>query len=454
MSTLVAPRSRAAARVNRISVDLDRSSGYLLGSMSNVLPSSSSVRRARESSLTSLGRVTSDTTTSSVRMRDSSLTRGGRPSATESVRNSVVIPSSFETAKYNREQEMKEIHLNFMKQYDTTKKKLADEPVVEDTERKSKAYQRIVNNEPPRYLDEREAKKACVSEMFMDTSKFSTKTLSAINGLDGAVLRKKDKAYNWRKEMDDYEKRTEFDRDVRARNVSALHRNDPEEDHWAVNQRKSEDRKRTSRDTIERPIEKAAKKEQESEVVKSWREKRDAERATEQTSEPEPEKQSWREKLAEKNKQEEKEKKQMEADAATTAATVAEAKQRALAAAADATADSSTKSAEPTADGEKTAEEEDADENGTRQLKNDVSFLFSGLEQEFEESKSARAKLRERIKKVKQDIKEADDAEATENGETITKESEEEKDKRRAELREKFRLQREAKKKAKAEAGQ
>ena len=106
------------------------------------------------------------------------------------------------------------------------------------------------------------------------------------------------------------------------------------------------------------------------------------------------------------------------------------------------------------ADGEKTAEEEDEDLNGTGQLKKDVGFLFSGLEQEFEESKSARAKLRERIKKVKTAIKEADDAEATENGETITKESEEEKDKRRAELREKFRLQREAKKKAKAEAGQ
>jgi len=462
MSTLVAPRSRAAARVNRISADLDRSSGYLLGSLSsNVLPSSSSIRRARESSLTSehiRSRVTSDTTTSSVRMRDSSLTRGGRPNATESVRNSVVIPSSFETAKYNREQEMKEIHLNFMKQYDTTKKKLNDEPQVEDKERKSKAYQRIINDEPPRYLDEKEAKKACVSEMFMDTSKFSTKTLSAINGLDGAVLRKKDKAYNWRKEMDDYEKRTEFERDVRARNVSALHRNDPEEDHWAVNQRKSEDRKRTSRDTIERPIEKAAKKEQESEVVKSWREKREAERATEEISEPEPERQSWRDKLAEKQKQgkkqEEEEKKQKEADAVATAATVAEAKQRALAAAADATADSSAKSAEPTADGEKTAEDEDEDENGTKQLKKDVGFLFSGLEQEFEESKTARAKLRERIKKVKQDIKEADDAEATENGETVTKESEAEKDKRRAELREKFRLQREAKKKAKAEAGQ
>jgi len=451
MSTLVAPRSRAAARVNRISVDLDRSSGYLLGSLpNNVLPSSSAIRRARESSLTSLGRVTSDTTTSSVRMRDSSLTRGGRLSATESVRNSVMIPSSFETAKYNREQEMKEIHLNFMKQYDTTKKKLADEP-VEDTERKSKAYQRIVNNDPPRYLDEREAKKACVSEMFMDTSKFSTKTLSAINGLDGAVLRKKDKEYTWRKEMDDYEKRTEFERDVRARNVSALHRKDPEEDHWTANQRKSEDRKRTSRDTIEKPIEKAAKKE---EVVKSWREKREAERATEQNLEPEPGRLSWREKLAEKQKQEEEEKKQKEADAAEAAASAAAAKQRALAAAADATADSSTKSAEPTADGEKTAEEEDEDLNGTGQLKKDVGFLFSTLEQDFEESKSARAKLKERIKKVKTAIKEADDAEATENGETITKESEEEKDKRRAELREKFRLQREAKKKAKAEAGQ
>ena len=71
-----------------------------------------------------------------------------------------MIPSNYETAKYNREQEMKEIHSNFMKQYNNTKANLNDEPV--ETERKSKAYQRIINNEPPRYLDEREAKKACV----------------------------------------------------------------------------------------------------------------------------------------------------------------------------------------------------------------------------------------------------------------------------------------------------
>ena len=94
------------------------------------------------------------------------------------------------------------------------------------------------------------------------------------------------------------------------------------------------------------------------------------------------------------------------------------------------------------------AEEEEEDHNGTKQLKSDVGFLFSGLEQEFAAGQSKLAKLRERIKKAKTAIKEADDGDNTEEN----KESEAEKDKRRAELREKFRLQREAKKKAQAEA--
>ncbi len=38
--------------------------------------------------------------------------------------------------------------------------------------------------------------------MFMETNKFSTKTLAAINGLEGAVIRKKTE-YNWRKEMEE-----------------------------------------------------------------------------------------------------------------------------------------------------------------------------------------------------------------------------------------------------------
>jgi len=457
MSTLVAPRSRAAARVNRISVDLDRSSGYLLGNISNAVPTSTSIRRARDSSLTSVGRISStDTTTSSIRIRESSLTRGGSLGVSSAIRNSVMIPPSLETAKYNREQEMKEIHSNFMKNYDTTKKKLnSDIEVPEDSERKSKAYQRIINNDPPSYLSEREAKNACISDMFMDTSKFSTKTLSAIEGLEGAVLRKKDKEYNWRKEMEDYEKRAKFEQDVRARCVTALHKNDNEEDHWSA-ARKTEDRKRASRDAIEKPIEKAAKKEaekpKEPAVTKSWREKREAERAAEKV-EPEVERKSWREKLAEKQKQEEEEKKQKEAEAEAIAATVAQAKQRAEAAAAadvsaDAAADSTAKPAEHKAEGDKAeGEEEEEDTHGTKQLKSDVSFLFSNLEEEMAAGQSKLAKLKERIKKAKTAIKEADDENETEE----SKESEAEKDKRRAELREKFRLQREAKKKAKLE---
>ena len=71
-----------------------------------------------------------------------------------------MIPTNMETSKFNREQEMKEIHSNFMKQYENTKARVNDEPI--DTERKSKAYQRIINNEPPSYMSEYEAKKACV----------------------------------------------------------------------------------------------------------------------------------------------------------------------------------------------------------------------------------------------------------------------------------------------------
>ena len=71
-----------------------------------------------------------------------------------------MIPTNMETAKFNREQEMKEIHSNFMKQYENTKARVNDEPV--DTERRSKAYQRIINNEAPSCMSEYEAKKACV----------------------------------------------------------------------------------------------------------------------------------------------------------------------------------------------------------------------------------------------------------------------------------------------------
>ena len=74
---LVATRARVTERVNRVSVNLDRSSGYMLSGL-NATPTSASIRRARDSSVGTLGRANYT--------RDSSLTRGGRVSAADSSR--------------------------------------------------------------------------------------------------------------------------------------------------------------------------------------------------------------------------------------------------------------------------------------------------------------------------------------------------------------------------------
>lgn len=324
-------------------------------------------------------------------------------SAADSNRHSLMIPTSMETAKYGREQAIKDIHSNFMKTYKETNNKLKNDGsknAEESGERRSKAYQKIISNAQPSYMDEAIAKRQCVSEMFMDTNKFSTKTLSAINGLEGAVIRK-NKEYNWRKEMEQYEKRADFERDVRARNVTALHRHDTDEteDHW-VNARK-----RQTNTVIEKPIEKAAKQEpkQESQTVKSWRERREAAKALEAEPQPEVERKSWREKLAEKQQNEEEEKK-------IAAAEAEEARKQAAAAVASAVA--SAESAEPAAEEKKPAEAaaDDEDASGTKKLKSDFDFLMSGMDAELEAGRSKLAKLRERIRKAKTAIKDADTA--------------------------------------------
>jgi len=326
-------------------------------------------------------------------------------SAADSNRHSLMIPTNMETAKYGREQAIKDIHSNFMKTYKETNNKLKNDGsknAEESGERRSKAYQKIISNAQPSYMDEAIAKRQCVSEMFMDTNKFSTKTLSAINGLEGAVIRK-NKEYNWRKEMEQYEKRADFERDVRARNVTALHRHDTDEteDHW-VNARK-----RQTNTVIEKPIEKAAKQEtkQESQTVKSWRERREAAKAIEAEPQPEVAVKSWREKLAEKQQNEEEEKK-------IAAAEAEEARKQAAAAVASAvaSAEATAESAEPAAEAKKPDEAADEDASGTKKLKSDFDFLMSGMDAELEAGRSKLAKLRERIRKAKTAIKEADTA--------------------------------------------
>jgi len=403
---LVATRSRVNERVNRVSTNLDRSSGYLLGQI-NATPTSANIRRNRDSSVGAMGRANLDG--AGVRYRDSSLTRGGRMSAADNNRHSLMIPTSTETAKYGREQAIKEIHTSFMKTYKETNNKLKNDKNEDNStgERRSKAYQKIISNAQPSYMDEAIAKRQCVSEMFMDTNKFSTKTLSAINGLEGAVIRK-NKEYNWRKEMEEYEKRADFERDVRARNVTALHRHENEEDPWETQQLVNQ-RKRQTNTVIEKPIEKAAK--QESQTVKSWRERREAAKAVE--AEPEVERKSWREKLAEKQQKEEEEKKIKAVEAEEARKQAAAVAAQAVATAETSADSSATAAAAPAGDAASAADkkpEEEEDASGTKKIKGDFDFMMSGLEQEMEAGRSKLAKLRERIRKAKNAIKDADAA--------------------------------------------
>ena len=57
---------------------------------------------------------------------------------------------------------IEEIHSSFMKTYKETNSKLHDRSKDEEGERRSKAYQKIISNAPPTYMDEVEAKRKCV----------------------------------------------------------------------------------------------------------------------------------------------------------------------------------------------------------------------------------------------------------------------------------------------------
>jgi hypothetical protein len=92
----------------------------------------------------------------------------------------------FESAKYNRQNELKEIHNSFMKGFKDTNNKLnGDKVIISDDqgERRTKAYSKIIGDQAG-YASEQDYQRHNFSEMFIDTGKFSTRTLSAISNLD------------------------------------------------------------------------------------------------------------------------------------------------------------------------------------------------------------------------------------------------------------------------------
>ena len=106
-----------------------------------------------------------------------------------------------------------------------------------------------------------------------------------------------------------YEKRSEFERDVRARNVTALNRDTTKENTEEIAVAVSS-RKRQTDTAREIQIDKAPKQDDRpNKAVESWRKSRENSRPqTVAELQPEIEKKSWRERLAEREKEEEERK--------------------------------------------------------------------------------------------------------------------------------------------------
>jgi len=496
-------RSRASDRAGRIRENMNRSSAYILGNTtadySTLHSTPTTTRRPRDSSIGTLGRPNSAMAGHSTYHRDSSLTRrGGRDSSLPRFKEGMVsltdqetsrprfkngqvslssVPSNLvssliavrhniampelgitlpsETAKYNRQNAVKDIHNNFMKGLKDTNNKMSfDAATTEEIEKRSKSYQKIISDQPAYSMTEEQSKKYCLSEMFIDTGKFSTRTVSAINNLEGAEMRhKKESDYQWRKEMEDYEKSAEFAKEKRMRTIKnnqirrmdkendsssiparhqpirksrKVEQENEEEDHWATAALKQ--KQATSQATVVATKPAAAEVTKPAYVRPSQRQQQESNESQEESAP----RQSWRERMAEKQKKEAEAaaKAQEEADARAKDEAAARAKAREVRKAAmsqsnepqaaTSTVVTATKSeadtAEPTeppavaAPPAAAEPAEGEDEDGTKKLKFDFDSKMGALEAEMAAGRSKLAKLRERIRKAKGAIKDADKA--------------------------------------------
>lgn len=475
-------RSRANDRVGRLRKEMDKHSGYTLSNLnessqmgkysssslsatSTIIPSSvtlsstSSVvsrRPPRDSSIGALGRAnreTSLTRVGSIRLKDSSLPRMKEvalPSLTSSAvqASSRVMPLDnglgSETARYARENAIKEIHDNFMKSYKDTNDKINNRSVDEQGERRSKAYAKIMGTTAAiNYISEEEVKKQCISEMFMETGRFSTKTLAAVTSLENFDSRRK-KDYNWRKTMEEYESSGQMERDKRARNIaSAVGRRETAETHrkreiqdtddgdiWAV---KKAPRKPDPEQEIKKPaprtetqvrkvVQAAPKTEprkpeapKPAEPIPAPVEPRKSrldnhpEKVLQRQQENRSEKEQLLQQLQQQRlEQQQRVLKQQKLEQEKLEEEQLRKKEEEPAEKAEEMKVDEAAVEQPASEVPKPATEED--EDGMKKMRKDFFANMSSLDEEFEAGRSKLAKLRERIRRAKGVIKEADAA--------------------------------------------
>jgi len=216
-------RSRASERLGNVKSGMERSSAYIYGSNR----SSAYEPLKRETSFTEStprigrSRTRDHSADFSIKMRRSSSLELSAPikprlrdrSTDFSVNGIERIASRPKTSTFHSKYEAKDykdITTNAdkyitMQKYSNYDKVKEIESTVEE-ERRSKAYSKIINQSNACQQDI-DASRACMSDIFMNTNGFSTKTVSAINK---EVLYKEEKGpknYGWRKDMESYEEK-------------------------------------------------------------------------------------------------------------------------------------------------------------------------------------------------------------------------------------------------------
>ncbi|XP_040576298.1 uncharacterized protein [Lepeophtheirus salmonis] len=243
-------REKAFNRTSRIHRDLNRASAYIFDSDANSL-SAYSRPSGRSSSLTRDAPRYVDPSNAGYRFKDKLPTNDFHrrsikipiqttsshlsPSASSSVStiqspkkayNKDFNPYS-ETARYKREQEMKDIHNDFMRSW-------KDQQGMGNgnEEKKSKSYHKIMGSTVSA-LEDRDFTRQTIGDIFKDMSKFSTKTVAALSTLDTSGANKT-KNYNWRKEIEKYESTGQLERDARIRNIEIRNKRHEDETDFKV----------------------------------------------------------------------------------------------------------------------------------------------------------------------------------------------------------------------------
>eukprot|EP00094_Tigriopus_californicus_P002806 TCALIF_02706-PA protein Name:"Protein of unknown function" AED:0.34 eAED:0.34 QI:0/1/0.33/1/1/0.66/3/0/382 len=160
-------------------------------------------------------------------------------------RRSVVLSSGLgsETAKYNREVALKEISKSFNDDFRQNQMKYHHtDPNEIEADRMNKARSKILgpSSGPTAYLDDHFERRAAVSDLFGDTQKFSSRTVAAVGNLLDRNAKKDKKDYAWRKDIEDYEKSSEFGLQQKLRSYESRNRKRREEELQQSNRRQAE----------------------------------------------------------------------------------------------------------------------------------------------------------------------------------------------------------------------